>query len=80
MSKTSKIRSLLYTTAKVLGDVDAVSSGKVGRRVKNRVKGKNSRKTVRQSVTCSPCCPPKSENLEYFRQKNYEDWGIYVSL
>ncbi len=40
MSKTSKIRSLLYTTAKVLGDVDAVSSGKVGRRVKNRVKGK----------------------------------------
>lgn len=40
MSKTSKIRSLLYTTAKVLGDVGAVSSGKVGRRVKNRVKGK----------------------------------------
>lgn len=40
MSKISKIRSLLYTTAKVLGDVDAVKSGKVGRRVKNRVKGK----------------------------------------
>ena len=40
MSKISKIRKVLYTTAKILGDVDAVSSGKVGRRVKNRVKGK----------------------------------------
>lgn len=40
MSKISKIRSLLYTTAKVLGDVDAVKKGKVGKRVKNRVLGK----------------------------------------
>lgn len=40
MSKISKIRSLLYTTAKVLGDVDAVKKGKVGRRVKKRVLGK----------------------------------------
>lgn len=40
MSKISKIRSLLYTTAKVLGDVDAVKKGKVGKRVKNRIKGK----------------------------------------
>lgn len=40
MSKISKIRSLLYTTAKVLGDVDAVKKGKVGKRVKKRVLGK----------------------------------------
>ncbi len=40
MGKISKIRKVLYTTAKVLGDVDAVKSGKVGRRVKNRIKGK----------------------------------------
>lgn len=40
MSVISKIRKVLYTTAKVLGDVGAVKSGKVGRRVKNRVKGK----------------------------------------
>lgn len=40
MSKISKIRSLLYTTAKVLGDVDAVRKGKVGKRVKKRVLGK----------------------------------------
>lgn len=54
MSKISKIRKVLYTTAKILGDVDAVSSGKVGRRVKNRVKGKNPREAVREIVTCSP--------------------------
>lgn len=40
MGKISKIRSLLYSTAKVLGDVDAVKKGKVGKRVKKRVLGK----------------------------------------
>ncbi len=40
MSLISKIRSTLYTTAKVLGDVDAVKKGKVGKRVKNRIKGR----------------------------------------
>lgn len=40
MSKISKIRSVLYSTAKVLGDVSAVKEGKVGKRVKNRIKGK----------------------------------------
>lgn len=40
MSKITKIRSALYTTAKVLGDVSAVKEGKVGKRVKNRVLGK----------------------------------------
>lgn len=40
MGKISKLRSVLYTTAKVLGDVDAVKKGKVGKRVKKRVLGK----------------------------------------
>ena len=40
MSVISKIRKVLYTTAKVLGDVGAMKSGKVGRRVKNRVRVK----------------------------------------
>lgn len=40
MGLISKVRSALYTSAKVLGDVDAVKKGKVGKRVKNRVKGK----------------------------------------
>lgn len=40
MGKISKIRSVLYTTAKVLGDVDAVKKGKVGKRLKKRVLGK----------------------------------------
>lgn len=40
MGKISKLRSALYSTAKVLGDVDAVKKGKVGKRVKKRVLGK----------------------------------------
>lgn len=36
----SKTRSALYKTARILGDVDAVKKGKVGKRVKNRVLGK----------------------------------------
>ncbi len=48
MGKISKIRSLLYKTARVLGDVDAVKSGKVGRRVKNRVKGRIVGKLLRK--------------------------------
>jgi len=40
MSKITKTRSLLYKTARILGDVEAVRKGKVGKRVKNRVLGK----------------------------------------
>lgn len=36
----NKIRSLLYGTAKVLGDVNAVKKGKVGKRIARRVAGK----------------------------------------
>jgi|TARA_B110000977_G_C11088670_1_gene495850 hypothetical protein len=34
------IRKLLYGTAKVLGDVNAVQKGKVGQRLVNRIMGK----------------------------------------
>jgi len=35
-----KIRSFLYTTAKILGDINAVKRNKIGTRVTNRVTGK----------------------------------------
>jgi hypothetical protein len=38
--KISKIRFFLYTTAKMLGDVNAVQRNKVGMRVTNRLTGK----------------------------------------
>ena len=36
----SKLRGLLYGTAKLLGDVQAIKKGKIGQRIKNRVKGR----------------------------------------
>ena len=35
-----KIRSSLYTAAKILGDINAVKRNKIGTRVTNRVTGK----------------------------------------
>ena len=37
-----KIRSALYKTAKLLGDINAVKRGSVGQRVSNRLVGKAS--------------------------------------
>jgi hypothetical protein len=36
----NKIRSSLYATAKIMGDVNAVQKGKIVQRVKNRIVGK----------------------------------------
>ena len=36
----SKIRTILYTVAKYLGDIDAVRKGRVKQRIKNRLIGK----------------------------------------
>ncbi|GIN62770.1 hypothetical protein J27TS8_27630 [Robertmurraya siralis] len=36
----SKIRSILYKAAKILGDVNAVRKGRIKQRIKNRVVGK----------------------------------------
>ena len=38
--KINKIRSGLYKSAKILGDVNAVKKGKIGRRIGVRVVGK----------------------------------------
>lgn len=40
MGLISKIRSALYSSAKLLGDINAVQKGKVGQRIKNRIIGK----------------------------------------
>ena len=40
MGKISKTRSALYKTAKILGDVDAVKKGNVGKRATRRLAGK----------------------------------------
>lgn len=36
----SKVRSFLYKTAQILGDVDAVRKGRIGTRIYNRIIGK----------------------------------------
>ncbi len=36
----NSIRSLLYSLAKLLGDINAVQKGKVGRRIGRRLAGK----------------------------------------
>ena len=38
--KINDIRGLLYTIAKVLGDINAVKRGKVGQRIARRIAGK----------------------------------------
>ena len=35
-----KIRSLLYSIARILGDISAIKRGRVGRRIGRRVAGK----------------------------------------
>lgn len=42
------IRSVLYTTAKLMGDANAVKKGKVGRRIGRRVAGKATGKAMRK--------------------------------
>jgi hypothetical protein len=36
----NKLRSFLYGTAKILGDVNAVKKGKIGKRIARRTAGK----------------------------------------
>ena len=48
MGKISKTRSALYKTAKILGDVDAVKKGKVGKRVARRLAGKLAGKVLKK--------------------------------
>lgn len=38
--KINDIRRILYTTAKILGDINAIQKGRIGRRIKRRIAGK----------------------------------------
>jgi len=40
MSSISKARNSLYKTARILGDVQAISEGKVGKRIIRRLAGR----------------------------------------
>lgn len=46
MGKINKTRSFLYTLAKILGDINAVNRGKVGKRIARRVAGKQAQKAL----------------------------------
>jgi hypothetical protein len=43
----NKIRSLLYRSAKILGDVNAAKNGTLGKRVASRAAGKATNKLLR---------------------------------
>ncbi len=49
MGLFSKVRKVLYDTAKVLGDIDAIKKGKMGKRIKNRIAGKIVGKILKKS-------------------------------
>ena len=44
----NKFRRGLYKTARILGDVNAVKKGKVGKRIARRTAGKATGKTLRK--------------------------------
>ena len=44
------LRSSLYKVAKIMGDVNAVQKGKVGKRVARRAAGKATGKTLRKLI------------------------------
>ncbi len=46
----NKIRKALYTSAKALGDVNAVKKGKVAKRVERRVAGKIAGKVLKRTT------------------------------
>jgi hypothetical protein len=48
MGLLSKIRRSLYSTAKILGDVDAVAKGNIVKRVRNRITGKIAGKILKK--------------------------------
>ena len=45
-----KTRGFLYTLARLLGDVNAVKKGKVGKRVARRAAGKATGRTLRKAM------------------------------
>jgi hypothetical protein len=49
MGLLSKIRSKLYGTGKLLGDLNAVIKGKIVKRIKNRILGKAAGKIIKKT-------------------------------
>ena len=45
-----KTRSALYKTAKILGDINAIKRGKIGKRVTHRISGKLSARLLSSFV------------------------------
>ncbi len=52
----SKARGGLYKAARILGDIDALSKGKVGRRITRRVAGKLTGRGLRKATSGLPNC------------------------
>ena len=48
--RISKIRGLLYLIARLLGDVNAVRRGTVGKRIARRIAGKASGRLLRRLI------------------------------
>jgi len=48
MGVLNKIRSVLYTSAKIFGDVNAIHKGKTSQRLKNRIVGKITSRLIKK--------------------------------
>jgi len=48
MMRINNVRKVLYTISKILGDVNAVKKGRVGKRIGRRVTGKATGKMMRK--------------------------------
>lgn len=58
----SKIRSALYWFARVLGDVNAVRRGTVGKRVARRLAGKGTGRLLRRLINSTPVLQSVTES------------------
>lgn len=73
----NKIRSLLYGRAKILGDVNAVKKGKVGKRVTRRIAGKE---TGRLLGKLFKKAPPNMEGLLLWYRKHVRIFILQKSV
>ncbi|MDI3410010.1 hypothetical protein QKW52_04515 [Bacillus sonorensis] len=51
----NKIRSFLYKSAKILGDVNAAKNGTLGKRMARRAAGKTAKQNIGQAVQVKLC-------------------------
>jgi len=64
-----KTRGFLYWLARTLGDVQAVKTGRIGRRVGRRVAGKSTGRLMRKLFTGSPYSTEVRFSLQVRRRK-----------